>query len=111
VHAAEATVGGYPLLNAAEELDQWQAVGSRQGIPGGHVDAGGGDAGEALRSQKPEHRLQLAVDLQRGQGLSRERGAEVFDELLQGFQGERAVRPYVGTPGDPFLRLQVYKDQ
>jgi hypothetical protein len=37
--------------------------------------------------------------------------AEVLDELLQGFQGERAVGPYVGTPGDPFLCLQVYKDQ
>src|ERR687897_3374901 len=77
---------------------------------GDRPSAGGGD-GEALRSQKPEHRLQLAVDLQGGQGLSRERGAEVLDELLQGFQGERAVGPYVGTPGDPFLRLQVYKDQ
>src|SRR3712207_8454630 len=33
VHAAEATVGGYSLLNAAEELDQWQVVSPRQGIP------------------------------------------------------------------------------
>jgi hypothetical protein len=110
-HGAEAGVGGDALLGVAEQLAERQVVGPGEDVPGGHVDPGGGHAGEALGPQEPEHGPELALDLERGNRVALQRRPDALDEAPQGLEGKGGVGADVGAPGRPLARLQVDEHQ